>query len=86
VDNAHRTLHGALLDARLLAEVYLAMTRGQESLGMDLETAAETAAITARIDASGLAVLRATQEELRAHDAYLDGMAKEAGGKIVWRK
>ena len=86
VDNAHRTLHGALLDARLLAEVYLAMTRGQESLGMDLETAAETAAITARIDASGLAVLRATQEELRAHDAYLDGMAKESGGKIVWRR
>jgi DNA polymerase-3 subunit epsilon len=86
VDNAHRTLHGALLDARLLAEVYLAMTRGQESLAMDLETAAETAAITARIDASGLAVLRATEEELRAHDAYLDGMAKEAGGKIVWRK
>lgn len=86
VDNAHRTLHGALLDARLLAEVYLAMTRGQESLAMDLETAAETAAITARIDASGLAVLRATAEELRAHDAYLDGMAKESGGKIVWRR
>lgn len=86
VDNAHRTLHGALLDARLLAEVYLAMTRGQESLAMDLETAAETAAITARIDASGLAVLRATEEELRAHDAYLDGMAKESGGKIVWRR
>lgn len=85
VDNAHRTLHGALLDARLLAEVYLAMTRGQESLAMDLETAAETAAITARIDASGLAVLRATADELRAHDAYLDGMAKESGGKIVWR-
>jgi DNA polymerase III subunit epsilon len=85
VDNAHRTLHGALLDARLLAEVYLAMTRGQESLAMDLETAAETAAITARIDASGLAVLRATEEELRAHDAYLDAMAKESGGKIVWR-
>ena len=85
VDNAHRTLHGALLDARLLTEVYLAMTRGQESLAMDLETAAETAAITARIDASGLAVLRATADELRAHDAYLDGMAKESGGKIVWR-
>lgn len=86
VDNAHRTLHGALLDARLLAEVYLAMTRGQESLAMDLETAAETAAITARIDASGLAVLRATEDELRAHDAYLDGMAKESGGKVLWRK
>ncbi|MDH4326436.1 MAG: DNA polymerase III subunit epsilon [Betaproteobacteria bacterium] len=85
VDNAHRTLHGALLDARLLAEVYLAMTRGQDSLAMDLETAAEQAAVTARIDASKLAVLRASDEELRAHEAYLDGMMKEAGGKIVWR-
>lgn len=85
VSNAHRTLHGALLDARLLAEVYLAMTRGQDSLAMDLETAAEQAAVTARIDASQLVVLRATQEEERAHEAYLDGMAKEAGGKIVWR-
>jgi len=85
VDNAHRTLHGALLDARLLAEVYLAMTRGQESLAMDLETAAEQAAVTARIDASKLAVLRASDDELRAHEAYLDGMAKEARGKIVWR-
>ncbi len=85
VSNAHRTLHGALLDARLLAEVYLAMTRGQDSLAMDLETAAEQAAVTARIDASKLVVLRATQEEERAHEAYLDGMAKEAGGKIVWR-
>ena len=85
VNNAHRTLHGALLDARLLAEVYLSMTRGQDSLAMDLETAAEQAAVTARIDASRLVVLRATEEEERAHEAYLDGMAKEAGGKIVWR-
>lgn len=85
VNNAHRTLHGALLDARLLAEVYLAMTRGQDSLAMDLETAAEQAAVTARIDASKLIVLRATQDEERAHEACLDGMAKEAGGKIVWR-
>ena len=86
VDNAHRTLHGALLDARLLAEVYLAMTRGQDSLAMDLETAAEQAAVTARIDASKLVVLRATADEERAHEAYLDGMAKEAGGKVVWRR
>jgi DNA polymerase-3 subunit epsilon len=85
VNNAHRTLHGALLDARLLAEVYLALTRGQDSLAMDLETAAEQAAVTARIDASRLAVLRASEEEARAHEAYLDGMAKESGGKIVWR-
>lgn len=85
VQNAHRTLHGALLDARLLTEVYLAMTRGQDSLAMDLETPAETAAVTATIDASKLVVLRATPEEAKAHEAYLDGMAKEAGGKVVWR-
>ena len=86
VDNAHRTLHGALLDARLLAEVYLAMTRGQESLVMDLETPAEMAAVAAAIDASKLVVLRATPEELKAHEKYLDGLAKEAGGKVLWRK
>jgi DNA polymerase-3 subunit epsilon len=87
VSNAHRTLHGALLDARLLAEVYLAMTRGQDSLAMDLETAAEQAAVTARIDASRLVVQRASEDEERAHEAYLDGMAQEAaGGRIVWRR
>ena len=86
VDNAHRTLHGALLDARLLAEVYLAMTRGQDSLVMDLETPAESAAATARVDVSKLVVLRASAEELKAHEKYLDGLAKEAGGNVLWRK
>ncbi len=85
VDNAQRTLHGALLDARLLAEVYLAMTRGQDSLVMDLETPAEQAAVAASIDASKLVVLRATPEELKVHEKYLDGLAKEAGGKVLWR-
>ena len=86
VENAHRTLHGALLDARLLAEVYLAMTRGQGSLVMDLETPAEMAAVAAAIDASKLVVLRATPEELKAHEKYLDGLAKEASGGVLWRK
>jgi DNA polymerase-3 subunit epsilon len=86
VNNSHRTLHGALLDARLLAEVYLAMTRGQESLVMDEETPAEQAAVAASIDASKLVVLRATAEELKAHEKYLDGLAKESGGKVLWRK
>jgi len=85
VDNAHRTLHGALLDARLLAEVYLAMTRGQDSLMMELDAPAELAA-AARIDASRLAVLRASDEERRAHEAYLDAMAKEAAAGVVWRR
>ena len=85
VDNAHRTLHGALLDARLLAEVYLAMTRGQVSLMMELDAPAQLAA-AGRIDASQLIVLRASEEEERAHEAYLDGMGKEAAGGVVWRK
>ncbi len=86
VNNSHRTLHGALLDARLLGEVYLAMTRGQESLVMDEETPAEQAAVAASIDASKLVVLRATPGELAVHEKYLDGLAKEAGGKVLWRK
>jgi DNA polymerase-3 subunit epsilon len=86
VANAHRALHGALLDARLLAEVYLAMTRGQESLVMDLDTPAELAAAAAEIDVAKLFVLRATPEELKAHEKYLDGLAKEAGGNVLWRK
>ncbi|MGA8051807.1 MAG: DNA polymerase III subunit epsilon [Burkholderiales bacterium] len=86
VDNAHRTLHGALLDARLLAEVYLAMTRGQDSLMMELEDAVPGAAGTARLDTSKLVVLRATAEEAAAHEKLLDRMEKEAKKGIVWRR
>ena len=87
VDNAHRTLHGALLDARLLAEVYLAMTRGQDSLlGEPEDAAPAVGAGGARFDASGLAVLRASAEEVAEHEKLLDGMEKEAKGGIVWRR
>ena len=86
VDNAHRTLHGALLDARLLAEVYLAMTRGQDSLMMELEDIVAGAAGTARLDTSKLVVLRATAEETAAHEKLLDRMEKEAKKGIVWRR
>lgn len=89
VDHSHRTLHGALLDAQLLAEVYLAMTRGQESLAIGLETAAETAAIAARsvgAERPALAVLRAAEEELAEHARLLEAIAKESRGKLVWRE
>lgn len=86
VDNAHRTLHGALLDARLLAEVYLAMTRGQDSLAMELEDPAAAAEAAARLDVSKLVVLRAAPEEAAAHEKYLDRMEKEAKKGIVWRR
>jgi len=87
VDNAHRTLHGALLDARLLAEVYLAMTRGQESLEMDLEDEpAPVAGGAPRFDTSKLVVVRASAEEAEAHESLLDRMEKEAKKGIVWRR
>lgn len=88
VNNAHRTLHGALLDARLLAEVYLALTRGQESLVMELDAPSEAAVAAARIDAKKLTVLRATEAELKAHEKILDAIdkaAREKGGSL-WRR
>lgn len=87
VDNSGRTLHGALLDAELLAEVYLAMTRGQETLVMDLDTprdAGEAAADLAR-ERPLLRVLRASDEELAAHEKLLDDIAKESKGRCIWR-
>jgi DNA polymerase-3 subunit epsilon len=88
VSNAHRQLHGALLDARLLAECYLAMTRGQESLVMELETPAEAAAALAamQVDASNLIILPAAPDEVALHERYLDAMEKEAKGPALWRK
>jgi len=88
VNNANRTLHGALLDARLLAECYLAMTRGQESLMMELEAPAAAAAAAAGLilDISKLIVRRATPEELAAHEKYLDLLEKDARGPSLWRR
>ncbi len=88
VDHSNRTLHGALLDARLLAECYLAMTRGQESLVMELEAPAAAAAAAANLvlDASKMVVQRASAEELAAHEQYLDTMEKEAKGPSLWRR
>jgi DNA polymerase-3 subunit epsilon len=86
VDNTRRALHGALLDAELLAEVYLAMTRGQESLIMDLEPAAagdDGMALPA--ERPVLAVLRATPEELAEHERVLDEIAAASKGRCVWR-
>ena len=88
VNNANRTLHGALLDARLLAECYLAMTRGQESLVMELETPAQAAAAAAllQVDLSNLIVLPALPEEVALHEQYLDAMEKEAKRPSLWRQ
>lgn len=89
VSNAHRTLHGALLDAELLAEVYLAMTRGQNSLVIDMMDAsagAGPAAVAATdLSALRLPVLEPTEDELAAHAAVLKDLDKASGGKTVWQ-
>ncbi|MEZ2351326.1 DNA polymerase III subunit epsilon [Caballeronia sp. RCC_10] len=89
ISNAHRTLHGALLDSELLAEVYLAMTRGQESLVIDMlgETQSEGAGDAPRIslDDLDLPVLVATADELAAHEAVLNDLDKAVKGTSVWR-
>jgi DNA polymerase-3 subunit epsilon len=84
INNAHRTLHGALLDAELLAEVYLAMTRGQESLMMALEDPADEEQGSVEGGYPPLIVLRASAEELRAHDAVLAEIAKASKGACLW--
>jgi len=89
IANAHRTLHGALLDAELLAEVWLAMTRGQDSLLLDVEDPATpglTVEVSAPIDASALKVVTAQAHEVQAHEAYLAELDKAAGGTCVWRQ
>jgi DNA polymerase-3 subunit epsilon len=85
VSNRHRTLHGALLDAGLLAEVYLAMTRGQDSLVIDLG-ADGTAIDTAPLDLTRLRVLAAGAAEAAAHEALLDGIEQQCKGGAVWRR
>jgi DNA polymerase-3 subunit epsilon len=88
VDNAHRTLHGALLDAELLADVYLAMTAGQGDLGLSLApTAASAGTGGANLVAAGALrhrVLLASAEELQAHEARLSTLAKKAPAGALW--
>jgi DNA polymerase-3 subunit epsilon len=87
VSNAHRTLHGALLDAQLLAEVYLAMTRGQESLTIDMGAApvrGAALAMDAWKERPALVVLLPTPDELAAHAAYLDALDRDSRGRCVW--
>ncbi len=83
IDNSKRTLHGALLDAELLAEVYMAMTRGQDSLMMDLGQAQNVA--TNQFEGNKermLKVVRANETELAAHEAYIKSLTKS--GAKTW--
>jgi DNA polymerase-3 subunit epsilon len=82
IDNSKRTLHGALLDAELLADVYMAMTRGQESLMMALGKPEQTGAdVVPKINAPILVKL-ASADEQTAHEDYLAGLAKS--GNCIW--
>jgi len=93
VDNSNRELHGALLDARLLADVYLAMTGGQAALVLDREAGGTEAAGAAlgqlreliEGPAAPLRVIRAAEDELAAHRERLAGIAKKCGGKLLWQ-
>ena len=87
VDNSGRTLHGALLDAELLADVYINLTRGQDALLIDLGTPGEGETQLARVDLSGirLPVLAASAQELAAHAEVLAQLDKASGGKTLWR-
>ena len=89
VDNSGRTLHGALLDAELLADVYINMTRGQDALLMEAETADDPAnSNTVQVDLSGLVlpVIVASEQELSQHNDVLSQLDKSSGGQTVWRK
>jgi len=90
ISNAHRTLHGALLDAELLADVWLAMTRGQESLlmstandGPDLEHLLN---LSGQADARPLPVITPSEQETAAHQQYMGQLEKELGRPSLWRK
>lgn len=90
IDNSHRELHGALLDAEILAEVYLAMTGGQTALSLDAgnddEAGGEVSGLK-RLDVNRprLRVISASDDEAQAHDAFLEILDKSAG-KALWRQ
>lgn len=85
ISNAHRTLHGALLDAGLLADVFLAMTRGQDSLVIDVLDDESLIANFGPVDPSQLIAVVVDDSELAAHEALLDAIASEAKITPVWR-
>ncbi|SFC85970.1 DNA polymerase III subunit epsilon [Pragia fontium] len=89
IDNSRRTLHGALLDAEILAEVYLTMTGGQTSLSFSVDGETQTQARGAEIQRlvraeSALKIVYASDEEVEAHESRLDLIAKK-GGSCLWR-
>lgn len=87
VDNSGRTLHGALLDAELLADVYINLTRGQDALLIDISDTSAAAGIVTQVDLRRftLPVLLANDQEAAAHESILDQLDKASGGRTIWR-
>ncbi|MBI3772584.1 MAG: DNA polymerase III subunit epsilon [Gammaproteobacteria bacterium] len=91
IDNSGRTLHGALLDSEILADVYLAMTGGQTALLLDASQEPQApnglqTTLRRMTDRAPLPVIRPSADEIAAHEAYLDRVEKSCGGKSVWRQ
>lgn len=86
IDNSKRTLHGALLDSELLAEVYLAMTRGQESLLIDLEHKDSIQDLTVFAEKHLLRIIKATESECAEHASILKMIASQSGNTCIWQK
>ena len=88
VDNSGRTLHGALLDAELLADVYINMTRGQDALLIDVASTETVSGIVTQVDlrAFTLPVLLANEQEAAEHESVLQQLDKASGGKTLWRQ
>ncbi|MSP36010.1 MAG: DNA polymerase III subunit epsilon [Limnohabitans sp.] len=88
VDNSGRTLHGALLDAELLADVYINLTRGQEALLIDAGGEDNKAGSEEAVDLSGfvMPVIQANAQENAAHEDQLAQLDKVSGGKTIWRQ
>ncbi|MCP3869342.1 MAG: DNA polymerase III subunit epsilon [Gammaproteobacteria bacterium] len=91
IDNSHREFHGALLDAEILADVYLAMTGGQTKLSLDSTSGSDgrsgaSAVRRVKADRAPFKVIRAHGEELVLHQARLDAIEKTSGGHCVWKR
>lgn len=91
VDNSQRQLHGALLDAEILADVYLLMTGGQAQMfsggsTQEGEVAGDSQERSRTLDVSGLKVIRPVPEELEAHEAMLTLMDQQSDGQTLWRR
>lgn len=87
VDNSGRTLHGALLDAELLADVYIFMTRGQDALLIEVEDSSDSKKRLDAIDMQSLklTVISASEQELGAHEEVLLQIDKASNGQTLWR-